>query len=219
MVDVAALRRANEFHSSPLVTSHLSLRIPAPLDDGLLHADSTVIRAGRTRVISAGRVTGELDRVVGFGLVSSEALIGEGTSHGGARGPEEDDFYDSHPDPVGVPIDDFLALQPAGEISGRLLFQMPFHETLRNVNGVLHGGGATLLIEQAAREAALLAAGSGTAVVDAIDVHFLAPGLAGPFLASVEPVSGESSVVTEVEVVDVGHRGRPVALGLVGLRR
>ena len=221
MTDVAALRRANEVHPSPLVTSHLSLRIPGPLDDGLFYADSTVVRAGRARVISAVRVTDERDRVVGLGSVSSDALMGQGTSHQRARGPEEDDdFYSpgSGPDEV-VPIDDFLALEPAGERDGRRLFRMPFHEILRNVNGVLHGGAATLLIEQAARQVATAADPSTETVVDAIEVHFLAPGLTGPFLASVRPLSGGSSIVAEVEASDLGNGGRPVALGLVSLRR
>ena len=223
MTDVAALRRANEVHPSPLVTSHLSLRIPGPLDDGLFYADSTVVRAGRARVISAVRVTDERDRVVGLGSVSSDALMGQGTSHQRARGPEEDDdFYvgraGSAPD-NGVPIDDFLALEPGGEGEGRVLFRMPFHEILRNVNGVLHGGAATLLIEQAARQVATAADPGTETVVDAIEVHFLAPGLTGPFLASVKPLSGRASIVAEVEASDLGNGGRPVALGFVSLRR
>jgi uncharacterized protein (TIGR00369 family) len=221
MTDVAALRQANKVHPSPLVTSHLSLRIPAPLDDGLLHADSTVVRAGRARVVSAVRVTDERDRVVGLGSVSSDALTGQGTSHQRARGPEEDDdFYTlGSPPENGVPLDDFLGLEPAGESNGRMLFRMPFREILRNVNGVLHGGGATLLVEQAARQVAAAVGGGAEALVDAIEVHFLAPGLTGPFLASVEPLAGGSSIVAEVEATDLGHGGRPVALGLVSLRR
>jgi uncharacterized protein (TIGR00369 family) len=194
--------------------------MPGAVGDGLLHADSAIVRAGRNRVISTVRVTDERDRVVGLGSVSSDALTGHGTSHERALGPEEDDFYDPQsPDRGGVSIDDFLALERTGESNGRLLFRMPFHDTLRNVNGVLHGGGAALLIEQAAREAAGGVARSAAVVVDAIEVHFLAPGLAGPFLASVEPLSGGWSTVSEVEVNDVGKRGRPVALGLVSLRR
>jgi uncharacterized protein (TIGR00369 family) len=221
MTDVAALRRANEVHPSPLVTSHLSLRIPGPVDDGLFYADSTVVRAGRARVISAVRVTDQRDRVVGLGSVSSDALTGQGTSHHRARGPQEDDdFYRPGfaPDD-GAPIDDFLGLEPAGGSDGRVLFRMPFHEILRNVNGVLHGGAATLLVEQAARQVATVADGGTETVVDAIEVHFLAPGLTGPFLASVKPLSGRASIVAEVEASDLGNGGRPVALGFVSLRR
>ncbi|HSS10097.1 MAG TPA: hotdog domain-containing protein, partial [Acidimicrobiales bacterium] len=94
-----------------------------------------------------------------------------------------------------------------------------FHETLRNVNGVLHGGGAALLVEQAARQAAATVDSASVAVVDSIDVHFLAPGLVGPFLATVQPLAGRSSLVMAVEVTDEGNAGRPVTLGLVGLRR
>jgi uncharacterized protein (TIGR00369 family) len=220
MTDVAALRRANEVHPSPLVTSHLSLRIPGPLNDGLLFADSTVVRAGRARVISAVRVTDERDQVVGLGSVSSDALTGQGTSHQRARGPEEDDDFDSlgSARENGVPIDDFLALEPGGESDGHVLFRMPFHEILRNVNGVLHGGAAALLVEQAARQVATVADGGTETVVDAIEVHFLAPGLTGPFLARVRPLAGGSSIVAEVEASDLGNAGRPVALGLVSLR-
>jgi acyl-coenzyme A thioesterase PaaI-like protein len=95
---------------------------------------------------------------------------------------------------------------------------MPFHEILRNVNGVLHGGGATLLVEQAARQVAAAVGGGSEAVVDGIEVHFLAPGLTGPFLASVEPLAGGSSIVAGVEATDLGRGGRPIALGLVSFR-
>ena len=220
VIDVTALRRADEVHPAPLVTSHLSLRVPGSPDDGLLHADAAVMRAGRARVISLVRVTDQLGRMVGLGSVSSDALTGEGTSHRRARAPEDDDFYTRNtPEEGGIPIEDFLALEPAGEMEGRQLVRMPFHETLRNVNGVLHGGGAALLVEEAARRASATMDGWDAGVVDAIDVHFLAPGLTGPFLASVEPLSGGSSLVVAVQVADEGRGGRPIALGIVGLRR
>jgi uncharacterized protein (TIGR00369 family) len=166
-------------------------------------------------------VTDERHRVVGLGSVSSDALTGQGTSHRRALGPEDDDdFYrPGSPPDNDVPVDDFLALEPAGEHDGRMLFRMPFHEILRNVNGVLHGGAATLLVELAALRVATAVEGGTEAVVEAIEVHFLAPGLTGPFLASVKSLSGGSSIVAEVEASDVGNGGRPVALGLVSLRR
>jgi acyl-coenzyme A thioesterase PaaI-like protein len=220
MVDVAAVRRASEAHPAPLVTSHLSLRIPDPLDDGLLHADSTVVRAGRAKVICAVQVTDPHERLVGIGTVSADALTGDGGSHRRTQERDDDDFFVHHSaSEGGMPIDELLALEPAGEAAGRHLLRMPFHETLRNVNGVLHGGGAALLVEQAAREVAVRVGAPGAAVVDSIDVHFLAPGLVGPFLASVWPLAGRSSVAIEVEVTDEGNGGRPITLGMVGLRR
>jgi uncharacterized protein (TIGR00369 family) len=166
------------------------------------------------------QVTDEGGRLVGLGTVSSDALTGDGTSHRQTVERDEGDFY-LHRSPTqgGVPIDDFLALEPAGEVDGRMLLRMPFHETLRNVNGVLHGGGAALLVEQAARQAAATVDSASNAVVDAIDVHFLAPGLVGPFLATVQPLSERAALVMAVEVTDEGNAGRPVTLGLVGLRR
>jgi acyl-coenzyme A thioesterase PaaI-like protein len=220
MVDVAAVMRANRAHPSPLVTSHLSLRVPGFPDSRLLQAYSVVVRAGRARVVSAVQVTDQRGHLVGLGTVSSDALTGDGTSHRRTAERDEDDFYIRRPPAEGgMPIDDFLALEPAGEVQGRQLLRMPFHETLRNVNGVLHGGGAALFVEEAARQAAAAVESGGGSVVDSIDVHFLAPGLVGPFLATVQPLSERSSLVMEVEVTDEGNGGRPVALGMVGLRR
>jgi len=213
VVDVAALFTAKASNPAPQVTSHLALRLPLAPADGRLHTDSSVVRSGRSGVVSLVHVTDDTGRIVGVATVTSGALAGAGGSHQPDFQRPDDDFYEPSRLPGdGPPIDEFLAMSPAGP--GR--YRMAFHETLRNVNGVLHGGGGALVIEQAARHGIADAGGRG-AVVDSLDVHFVAPGLVGPFLASVEVVGdgpGPRSAV--IEVVDEGRAGRLVVMGMVG---
>jgi hypothetical protein len=87
---------------------------------------------------------------------------------------------------------------------------------LRNVNGVLHGGGAAVLVEQAARRA-MLDAGAARPMVKSLDIHYVAPGLVGPFVLVVEAVGrADDDVSTLVTMTDDGRDGRIVAVGMVG---
>lgn len=214
MVDVAALFGARSSHSAPHVTSHLALRVPTPVSSANLYGNATVVRAGSAAVVSLVHVSDDGGRVVGVATVTSGALRGARGSHRPEATRSGDDFFapPSMAD-AGPPIDEFLAMTSAGQSA----YRMAFHETLRNVNGVLHGGGGSLVIEQAARHA-LADAGFAAASVHSLDVHFVAPGLVGPFVAAVERLGSLSGPVTVVvNVTDEGRADRLIAVGLVGL--
>jgi acyl-coenzyme A thioesterase PaaI-like protein len=215
MIDVAALFGSRRAQTAPHVTTHLALRVPAPPRSGYLYGDSAVAKAGRSTTVSVVHLSDDDGRVVGLGTVTSGALGGDGGSHQPDFQRPEGDFYDPPVVPgEGPPIDEFAAMAPAGP--GR--YRVRFIETLRNVNGVLHGGGAAVLVEQAARQAAV-DAGMSRPAIDSLDVHYVAPGLVGPFLASVDAVGdpiGRLSLL--VNLTDEGRSGRLVTVGLIGAR-
>jgi len=54
-------------------------------------------------------------------------------------------------------------------------------------------------------------------VIDSLDIHYVAPGLVGPFAVVVEAVGGDTAhVAMLVTMTDEGRDGRTVAVGMVG---
>ena len=218
IVDVGAMFAARVAQGGGAhVTTHLALRVPVQPTGRRLYIDSDVARAGRANVVSAVHVTDDAGAVVGVATVTSGALRGTGGSHQPDFQRPDGDFYDPPAVPGdGPPIDEFVTFTPVGIAGTTRTYQAPFLETLRNVNGVLHGGGAAVLIEQAARRA-VLDAGMDSPAIDGLDVHYVAPGLVGPFVIAVEAVgSGTGHVAMLVTLTDEGRDARTVAVGMVG---
>jgi acyl-coenzyme A thioesterase PaaI-like protein len=218
IVDVGAMFAARVAQGGTAhVTTHLALRVPVQPTGRRLYVDSKVVRVGRANVVSAVHVSDDDGTVVGVATVTSGALGGAGGSHQPDFQRPEGDFYDPPVVPgEGPPIDEFVTLTPVGLTGATRTYQAPFLETLRNVNGVLHGGGAAVLVEQAARRA-VLDAGMEAPVIDSLDIHYVAPGLVGPFVVAVEAVGGGTAhVAMLVTMTDEGRDGRTVAVGMVG---
>jgi acyl-coenzyme A thioesterase PaaI-like protein len=217
VVDVGAMFAARVAHDGAHVTSHLALRVPTPPRGNHLYVDSAVVRAGRATVVSTVHVTDDDGAVVGLATVTSGALRGSGGSHRPDFQRPEGDFFDPPAVPGdGPPIDEFVVFTPVASVGTTRTYQIPFLETLRNVNGVLHGGGAAVLVEQAARRA-MLDAGTERPVLDSLDIHYVAPGLTGPFVLAVEAVGAATEYVSMlVTMTDEGRDSRMVAVGMVG---
>jgi uncharacterized protein (TIGR00369 family) len=219
IVDVGAMFAARVAQSGDAahVTTHLALRVPESPESQRLYVDSDVVRAGRATVVSTVHISDDRGVVVGIATVTSGALRGAGGSHQPDFRRPEGDFYDPPEVPGdGPPIDQFVTFTPVAVAGATRTYRIPFLETLRNVNGVLHGGGAAVLVEQAARRA-VLDAGLERPAVDSLDIHYVAPGLAGPFMLTVEAVgAGTGHVSMLVTMTDEGRDGRIVAVGMVG---
>jgi acyl-coenzyme A thioesterase PaaI-like protein len=218
IVDVGAMFAARVAQGGAAhVTTHLALRVPVQPTGRRLYVDSKVVRVGRATVVSAVHVSDDEGTVVGVATVTSGALRGSGGSHQPDFQRPEGDFYDPPAVPgEGPPIDEFVTLTPVGLAATTRTYRAPFLETLRNVNGVLHGGGAAVLVEQAARRA-VLDAGMEAPMIDSLDIHYVAPGLVGPFVVAVEAVGGGTAhVAMLVTMTDEGRDGRIVAVGMVG---
>lgn len=219
MVDVATVVMASRSHPSSLVTAHLALRMPSSPTGSFLRATSVVIRSNKGGTTSLAHTRDDQGRVVAVATVSGGALGGEGGSH--KFNPNRtDDMYERWEVPPDAPcMDDYLAIEPIGVVDGRRAYRMPFHEPLRNRTSVLHGGGHCLIVEHAARLAAA-DAGAHWPYADTLDVHYLSPGLVGPFEAYVDvaPSVGGDHLAMSVEVIDAGRDGRRIALGLCTTR-
>jgi uncharacterized protein (TIGR00369 family) len=219
IVDVGAMfaARVAQNEEAAHVTTHLALRVPESPEGRRLYVDSEVVRAGRATIVSAVRVTDDDGNVVGIATVTSGALRGAGGSHQPDFRRPEGDFYDPPEVPGdGPPIDEFVTFTPVATAGTTRTYRIPFLETLRNVNGVLHGGGAAVLVEQAARRAAI-DGGVERPAVDSLDIHYVAPGLVGPFELVVEAVgAGTAHVAMLVTMTDEGRDRRIVAVGMVG---
>lgn len=217
VVDVGAMFGARAAQEGSHVTTHLALRVPTSPGGDHLYVNSAVVRAGRATVVSTVHVTDDDGAVVGLATVTSGALRGGGGSHRPDFQRPEGDFFDPPLVPGdGPPIDEFVVFTPVGLEGTTRTYRIPFQETLRNVNGVLHGGGAAVLVEQAARRA-MLDAGTARPVVDSLDIHYVAPGLVGPFVLVVEAVGSAADYVsTLVTMTDEGRDDRIVAVGMVG---
>jgi acyl-coenzyme A thioesterase PaaI-like protein len=126
--------------------------------------------------------------------------------------------------PVEMTTDDFVGVrpQPGDGAAGPVRYEMDLATHLRNLNGVLHGGGLVLFAEHAALLAAA-ARGTPRPLVDDIDVHFLAPATVGPVVgtASVvgdrDPNAGGERLTLLVEATDEGQDDRLVGVALVGV--
>jgi hypothetical protein len=83
----------------------------------------------------------------------------------------------------------------------------------------LHLGPIHVAFEAAAMESAAERAGTDALQVEDWDIHFVAPGTVGPFLATAESHGGSTGrVLTRLTLVDEGRDGRVVAVGAAGFR-
>lgn len=212
MVDVVGMRAVG--HDGPMVTSHLALQVGGRPSGTGLRARGRSARRGRSGGTSVVYVSDDAGTDVGVATLTGAALGDGGGTHV-KRSDGTDDFFVRWPTPAGGPGPDALiGFEPVGAPSG-LRYVTPFDELLRNVNGVLHGGAACLLVEQSGRRAAT-EVGGGDVAFAGLEVHFLAPGLTGPFVTQVEvvPADGDHRAFV-VDVFDAGRDDRRIALGVL----
>ena len=223
LVDVASGQSSGDQGVGPAVTSHLALRLPPLGDCRRLRACPSVARAGRTSVVNVVEVidpdrSASATAAVAVATVTFTVLPGRGGSHIPDPTLDIPSLW-TNADQVArdMTTDDFVGVRRRDR---RFLMDLAGH--LRNLNGVLHGGGLVLFAEHAA----LLAAadrGVRRPVVDEIDVHFLAPATIGPVVGTTsvvgdhEPRSARGRLTLLVEAVDEGQDDRRVGVALVGV--
>jgi acyl-coenzyme A thioesterase PaaI-like protein len=232
LVDVASGLSSGDQGTGPAVTSHLALRLPPVGGCGRLRAHPTIARAGRTSVVNVVHVVdpdrdGAVGAAVGVATVTFTVLPGRGGSH--VPDPTLDVpslWTNADQVPVDMTTDELVGLRRRGDSThDDAAYEMALAPHLRNVNGVLHGGGLVLAAEHAALTEAERA-GVAQPAVDEIDVHFLAAATVGPLVATVMivgdhgpgPDRGNRGRLTMlVDAVDEGHGGRRVGVALVGV--
>jgi acyl-coenzyme A thioesterase PaaI-like protein len=223
LVDVASGQNSGDQGVGPAVTSHLALRLPPLGNCRRLRARPSVARAGRTSVVNVVDVI-DPDRrdtataTVAVATVTFTVLPGRGGSHVPDPTVDVPSLW-TNADQVArdMTTDDFVGVRPR---EGRFVMDLAGH--LRNLNGVLHGGGLVLFAEHAALAAAI-DAGVRRPAVDEIDVHFLAPATVGPVVGTARVVGDHGSgfaldrLTLLVEAVDEGQDDRRVGVALVGI--
>jgi uncharacterized protein (TIGR00369 family) len=121
--------------------------------------------------------------------------------------------------PAGAtPFQRSLGLRWRGTDAGGVAVEMDVRDDLRGPAGSLEGGVVSTITDVAGASAAAMALGSMVATQQ-ISISFLAPGRVGPIRATGTPVRvGRQDAVVRVEVVDVGHDDRLVAVALVTVK-
>ena len=215
LVDEVGGVGASEAAGAHAVTSHAALRIDPSLPSGSVVAEATAARVGRTSVVSVLRVSEQgTGRPVATGTFTSTVLRGTAGSHQLPTDRAVPSVWAPRPEPLGrAATDVYLGMARDDTRHGA---HLAFHEGLRNVADVLHGGGLMLIVENAALLATSEEGLGGN--IDDLDVHFLAPGKIGPLRTRTSVThhrdSGREFCV--VEVFDEGCDNRLIGLGLTG---
>jgi uncharacterized protein (TIGR00369 family) len=187
-----------------VVSTNLSARMVAREHTGPFRIDASVLRQGRTSVVTAVEVRdeGSADSLVVDGVLTSAILVPQ-------NGPPEWTrplVLDPGPPPPETlpPIPEWLGAVPIDDLS----VEMPLRETLRNPWGILHGGVVASLIDLTAEHA------TGGITTDVV-LHFLAPNRVGPVRATARRIGSRAdSTVLRIEVRDEGA-DRVTALAVV----
>lgn len=119
----------------------------------------------------------------------------------------------------GTPFHKSLGLHwdVSDDVSGAIAVEMDIRDDLRGPAGSLEGGVVTTLADVAGASA--IGFGVGMVATQQISISFLAPGRTGPVRATATPLRiGKHHGVAEVEVVDLGHDNRLMAVALVTVR-
>jgi acyl-coenzyme A thioesterase PaaI-like protein len=174
---------SGEAQPAPAVTSQISLRLTPMLSCTALVVSRRVLRKGRASVVLVVDVVdSDTGTAVGAAVFTAAVLQGGGGSHQAPKDPGRQIIWRRQAEATGrVATDDYLDMHAEGQDGSAHLARLALHDKLLNVSDVLHGGAAMLITEQAALLAAR-AHGASSPVVDDLDVHFLAPGQAGPLM-------------------------------------
>jgi hypothetical protein len=95
----------------------------------------------------------------------------------------------------------------------------PLSSRHASTSASLHLGPIHVAFEAAAMESAAEQVGTDALQVEDWDVHFVAPGTVGPFLALADSDAGPAGrVLTRLTLIDEGRGGSVVAVGVAGFR-
>lgn len=200
-----------------VVTTDLSVALTSAVKVGPMRIDARAVRVGATTVIASFDIfdesleasdgAGGRARVVGGGTSTSRPFpvqfgddimrfpVGELLSHDGWEDPPEHSLLEE----IGG------AIHRSGAAS---TVTIDLADRLRNPWGILHGGVTASLVDLAVE--ALVP--DQRAVV--ITLRYVAPGRTGPIIATAVAGShsGESGRRVRVEIIDVGHDRRLIAI-------
>ena len=190
-----------------VVTTNLMIRTAAIAVTSPLHLTSTVLRKGKSSVVTAVDVVDANGRFVAAGTLTSAILV----PSDGIADWQRPARLDMPTDVGGTHFDDWLGITAHdGEATIELTSE------LRNPWGIMHGGVTSALVDRGAVAAAARSFGRADRLrTNDVVLHFLAPAKVGPVRASGRVLGTRpDGCVVEVEVFDVGSNDRLVALAV-----
>jgi acyl-coenzyme A thioesterase PaaI-like protein len=192
------------------ITTDLSVHMVGEMPvDGELRLGSRLGKVGRSMTVGETEVhcarTGEL------------IAVAIGTFQASPRPQDVADpsFRTMIQRPAPDVVEPTLAAQVGIRVPGPGFAELDMRPDLLNATESLQGGLVALIGEVAAQSAAEASLGK-PAVVDSLEVHYLAAARAGPFQARARLLSPD---VARVEVRDPGRENRLVSLIIAGTRR
>lgn len=205
-------------------TSNLSIHTTRRVLSGTVSAEGHVLRAGRTSVVIGVDIQAEKTGVpqkmtpAGYAMITYSRLPGNKTklrmkSTGKLR---EAVRFSLKGTGLDKPFVQKAGIRLLDRAAGKLVLKM--NEYVRNSLGSLQGGMTAFLADLAGIYAAREATGKPGQTQDLV-IHYMSPGITGPFITTAEVLRMDRhSVLTRVRVVDQGNDHGLMAVVLNSVR-
>lgn len=205
-------------------TSNLSIHTTRQVLSGQVLAEGHVLRSGRTSVVIGVDIQAEKASTpakmspAGYATITYSRLPGNKTK---LRMKTTDNPHEPVRFSLKGTVLDKPFIQKAGVLildraAGKLVLEM--NDYVRNSLGSLQGGMTAFLADLAGQYAAREATGKPGQTRDLV-IHYMSPGMTGPFLTTAEVLRiDHHSVLTRIRVLDQGNNHRLMAVVLNSVR-
>ncbi len=192
-------------------TSNLSIHTTRQVLSGPVSAEGHVLRAGRTSVVIGVDIQAEETGApqkktpAGYAMITYSRLPGNKTNlrMKTTDNPREAVRFSLKGTGLDKPFIQKAGIRILDRAAGKLVLKM--NDYVRNSLGSLQGGMTAFLADLAGIAAAREATGKPGQTQDLV-IHYMSPGITGPFLTTAEVLRMDHhSVLTRVRVVDQGN--------------
>ena len=196
-----------------VVTTSLHVRSVATTKASSLRMVSSVLRKGKSSIVTTVDVRDDNEHFVSRATVTSAILLPVDGVPAWTRPAK----LDMEAEAGGPRFADWIGAVAYRGDDGRAGMQLELVDELRNPWGIMHGGVTTALVDAGAREVvgAQLAIDVDRLRTTDVVMHFLSPARTGP-VSTTGRVVGErpDGTVVEIDVVDHGNSDRLVAFAV-----
>jgi uncharacterized protein (TIGR00369 family) len=205
-------------------TSNLSIHTTRQMLSGRVSAEGHVLRAGRTSVVIGVDIQAEKTGVprkmtpAGYAMITYSRLPGNKTElrMKTTENPREAVRFSLKGTGLDKPFVQKAGIRILDRAAGTLVLKM--NDYVRNSLGSLQGGMTAFLADLAGQYAAREATGKPGQTRDLV-IHYMSPGMTGPFLTTAEVLRMDHhSVLTRIRVLDQGNNHRLMAVVLNSVR-
>jgi 1,4-dihydroxy-2-naphthoyl-CoA hydrolase len=207
---LAGVLGARSAHPDWTATLDFTLHLAAPVSSGRVHGLARPLRVGKNTVLSENRLVDDSGAAVGLAHVTFSRFPRRDGSPAGPLPPPNRVEYTRETEEPRLAFDDYYGIRFDVDSPA---FELDHHERIYNSFGSIQGGAMAALLERVAALAAERALGRPARTVD-LHFSYLSPATTGPFRVVAGPVRVEAgSVLSTVELVDLGRDGRQCAVG------